>query len=132
MNKNINESIIKKLKSNINGLKGLQYTSGASRGYYVSLDKRFKTTIYAKDEVNQKRLLVLLFSSINEKFDPNLLSTTTITQKRPSLLKINASLGNRSLNTTNYNENVELRLRKATLLVNGLEKPLELFLDFTF
>ena len=58
-----------------------------TRGSYVSLDKRFRTTVFAKDQANINFILEKVLSVIKETFNPDLLSLTSIGCKRLSIHK---------------------------------------------
>ncbi|RYX86314.1 hypothetical protein EON73_02660 [bacterium] len=93
---------------------------------YVSSDKRFKTTVFGSDRGNIELVLTLLFTVIDEFFDPELLSTTKIGSKRPSLTKRKLDLYNVGLNSVDYNQEFPLRLKTVNLLVNGMRTIIRL------
>jgi hypothetical protein len=127
-NKDLNDTDILSLKNKIkNSFKSLEYIHGPSRGYYVSADKRFKTTIYEKDKNTQQDILKKLCGIIDEDFNTNLLSTTKINSKRPNITKRLVSLDGTTINTVNYDMNFTVKLKKVALLVNGMQKPIVLF-----
>lgn len=129
LSSDLTEKDILELRYKASLLKGLSYQNGPSRGYYISEDKRFKTTVYANSRGEQINLLQKIFPLIDEPFDSNLLSTTNLIAKRMDPRKRNKSLDTIPANAMDYNSDFGLRLLKVTLLVNGLAKPVEIFYD---
>lgn len=122
----ITDKDIQNLTNKIKEYGNLGYTYGTTRGNYVSKDKRFKTTIYAKDKENISNILSKVLDVLPDKFDPGLLSLTILGSKRPSLTKRTKQLANIGLNTDNYNDEFSLKLKSANLLVNGVKKIIKL------
>lgn len=105
----------------------LGYNYGKTRGNYVSKDKRFKTTVYAEDQSNICFVLEKIMDIIPDKFDKELLSVTTIGNKRPSISKRQNDLYNTGINTINYNDVFPLELKSVNIMVNGISKIIKLY-----
>ena len=119
--KNVQNIIVK-----VRNLGEVSYQHGTCKGNYVSSDKRFRTTVWGEDRNNIELILTLLFTVVDEYFDPGLLSTTNIGVKRPSLTKRKQDLFHTGLNNANYNQTFTLKLKSANLLVNGLKTIIKL------
>ena len=122
----ITENDVAALITRAEACAGLSYTYGNARGNYVSLDKRFKTTIFAKDEASLNAVLNKVLGVILEPFDPALLSITNTGSKRPSINKRLTALHAVGVNNTNYNENFSLGLKSINVLINGLKRIIKL------
>lgn len=108
-------------------LKGLTYSHGTARGYYVAADKRYKTTLFATNKLEIEKVLTALLPIIGESYVEQLLSLTLNGKSRPSTTKRKFSLGKIPLNKTVYNENFLVELYRVKLLVNGLDRPISLY-----
>lgn len=122
----ITDENVRNIIGKVRNLGDVTYQHGTCKGNYVSSDKRFRTTVWGKDRNNIELLLTLLFTVVDEYFDPGLLSTTDIGAKRPSLTKRKKDLFNVGLNDVNYNRTFTLQLKSANLLVNGLKTIIKL------
>lgn len=118
----IEELRVKVLK-NLN----LSYNYGLTRGNYVSKDKRLKTTVFGSNETEVINILTKTFSVIEEIFDKDLLTITSGGKKRPSLTRRVIKLVDIDTNQANYNETFKVKLRRVTLMINGLNHPISLF-----
>ncbi len=122
----ITDQNIRLIVQKVKNIGELSYQYGTCKGNYVSSDKRFKTTVFGKDKNNIEFLLTVLFTVVDEYFDPGLLSTTEIGAKRPSLTKRKLDLYNIGLNTVNYDQVFTLQLKSVNLLVNGIKTIIKL------
>lgn len=104
----------------------IQYVYGTVRGNYVSQDKRFKTTVFGKDNVVISNLLKSLFAVIPEPYDQKLLFITNIGKKRPSITKRKKNLFYLGLNTVDYDKEFVMELKSVNILVNGISKVIKL------
>lgn len=123
----ITDQYVNLIIGKVRNLGEVSYQYGTCKGNYVSSDKRFKTTVFGKDRNNIELLLTLLFTVVDEYFDPGLLSTTKIGAKRPSITKRTQDILNIGLNSYDYNEEFTLKLKSANLLVNGMKTIIKLY-----
>jgi len=86
-----------------------------------------KTTVFGSNETEVINILTKTFSVTEEIFDKDLLTITSGGKKRPSLTRRVIKLVDIDTNQANYNENFKLKLRRVTLMINGLSHPISLF-----
>lgn len=86
-----NDQVIEQLREKAQALAGLRHNHGVVRGNCVSSDKRFKTTVYGRDNDEIKDLYERIMPVIVERFEPNNLSYTS-GPRRVSITKRTRSL----------------------------------------
>lgn len=94
------EAMLAELHQRAEGLAGLRYNHGLTRGNYVSSDKRFKTTVYGQSTEDIAELFHKLLPVINEPFELANLSYTS-GPRRVSITRRNVPLAGIP---TQYNE----------------------------
>lgn len=122
----ITDKNIQQIRERLKTIGSVSYTHGTCKGNYVSSDKRFKTAVNGADRGSITTLLNSIFFVVDEKFDPELLSTTEIGKKRNSLTKRETGLWGLEVNTVNYQQNFALKLNRVHLLVNGISSVIRL------
>ena len=115
------------LKNTILRFQDWTYNYGPLRANYVSTDKRWKTTVFLENEIIAKEIFNQIGAIIGEAIDFDLLSFTQLKKRRPRLTTRNAPLDDINLNSTNYDEVFSLDLKRAVLMVNNLERPIQVF-----
>lgn len=124
-NKLITEAFVEELKAKLEGLRGLGWTNGSLRGNYVSANKSFKTTVFGSDKSTIKNVLSQLCPLCGEPFDQKNLSFTE-DRNRENLTKRNEPLSGVGPLEVLPRASYRVELFRASLLVNGLERPITL------
>ena len=120
--------MLNQLRQNAEALQGLRYNHGIVRGNYVSSDKRFKTTVFGEDQGGIVPLFERILPVINEPFQQNNLSFT-MGPRRVSITRRNVPLADIPAQYDDYNMVFIAELYRVVLLINGLEKPIVLWLS---
>lgn len=123
----LTDSYILNLQQRIKFHENWTYTYGLVRSNFVSADKRWKTTIFTNSEGGAKTVLATIGTIIEEEIDFDLLTFTTSRKRRPRITARTRPLFGVGLNPISYEREFNLKLRRAVLLVNNLEKPIQLF-----
>lgn len=118
---------IEMLRERIQQHTNWKYRYGTVRANFVSGDKRWKSTVFIAEQKEALSVFQTVGKILNEKINPDLISYTTIKEKRPRITTRQSPLAGKGLNPTNYNSVFTVQLRKATLLVNNTEKPYLLY-----
>lgn len=105
----------------------LSYMYGGCRANYVSSDKRWRTSVFTENKEVAKALYTELGKILEEPVDFDLLSFTTSVKRRPRITIRETPIGDIDLNPITYDAVFPLKLRRAVLLLNNAEKPIELF-----
>ena len=126
-NEELTDQDIANLRENTKKQFKMSYVYGCIRGNYVHNDKKFKTTVWGKDNQEIQKILNTIMLITNQQLDPQCLSFTSGGAKRLSVSKRIIPLEGVELNPDNHKEPFNLKLRTAILLVNGLQKPIRIF-----
>ena len=122
-NEEITDSDIKDLRSRATSLEGLSYTYGRIRAYYVSSDKRFKTSLFSNSREDANHILTETLSYINDGFDSKNVSFTDKIERENKTSRKH-SLDGVAINRYNYKVGIKQKLFKIVLLVNGISRPI--------
>jgi hypothetical protein len=93
----------------------------------VSVNKRWKSTLFIAEEKDGFSVFQTVGKIIDEQINPDLISYTTIKEKRPTIITPQTPLARKGLNPSDYNSVFTVQLRKATLLVKNTERPVLLY-----
>lgn len=126
-NQELTDQDIAKLRENTKKSSQMRYSYGCVRGNYVHNDKKFKTTIWGKDDQEITNVLNQIMLITDQQLDKQCLSFTRGGTKRLNISKRVIPLDNVQLNPMDYREPFNLKLRSAVLLVNGLKSPIRIF-----
>lgn len=93
----------------------------------MSADKRWRTTVFSENESVARDIFSQIGLIIGEKIDFDLLSFTQLKKKRPRLTTRNIPLDDVNLNPTNYDPVFSLGLKRAVLMINNSERPIQVY-----
>lgn len=125
-NEEITDSDIKDLRARAPGLEGLEYTYGRTRAYYVSPDKRFKTSLFSNSREDANFIYQKALSYINDSFDSKNVSYTEKIERQNNTSR-KTPLDGIPVNETNYKQPIHQKLFKIVLIVNGISKPITIY-----
>lgn len=122
-NEEITDSDIQDLRVRAISLENLTYTYGRTRAYYVSPDKRFKTSLFSDTREEANHVLNETLTYINDVFDiKNVSYTEKIERENKTSRK--TPLDGLPINRYNYKQGIEQKLFKIVLIVNGISRPI--------
>jgi hypothetical protein len=120
-------SDLENLRRKLLNYEDLTYMYGGCRANYVSADKRWRTSVFTESKEVAKELYKKLGEILDEPVDYDLLSFTTSVKRRPRITMREHPIGDVGLNPITYDAVFPLKLRRAVLLLNNAERPIELF-----
>lgn len=123
----LTEQDILKLRQTIVTYGPFSYEYGPIRANYVSANKVVRTTIWASSEGQAEKVLETICKLVEIDFDKNLFSFTNYKKPRPRITARLQPLDGKGLNPVDYKKQCLVTLKKVTLFVNNLEKPINLF-----
>lgn len=122
----IDDVLVKNLKSKIKNISLITYFCGNLRCNYVGENRLFKTTVFSNSKKTVLNLFENLISLTNTKYLKDNFSFTE-NSKRNHGLRRQHKLNNIEINKQNDFSEVEMCLSSAYLQVNGLERQIKLF-----
>jgi len=125
-NEEITDCDIQDLKSRAPALEGMEYTYGRVRAYYVSPDKRFKTSLFSNSREDANTIYTKTLSYINDVFDPKNVSYTEKIERENNTSRT-TPLDGIPVNPYNYKQAIHQKLFKIVLIVNGISRPITIY-----
>lgn len=122
-NEEITDSDIQDLRARASSLEGLEYTYGRVRAYYVSPDKRFKTSLFSNSREDAYLIYTNTLSYINDVFDSKNVSFTEKIERENNTSR-KYPLDGIPVNKYNYKQPIHQKLFKIVLIVNGISRPI--------
>ena len=122
-NEDITDEDLNKLKNDIRNLGDFSYTAGNTRIYYVSKLKHFKTTLFAKNRTEGKRVLKIINILAGEEFIDTNCSIVLSNKKTDESRRI-TPLDNVDTQNIDFREEYTMKLFRVVLLINGEKRIL--------
>lgn len=105
----------------------LGWRHGTIRSTYVSPDKKFKTSVFVNSRQDAKTVLAGVCSVAGVIFDARCISFTE-GRHRVSITRRTRIMENVPLLEADYTQPFNVKLFKAAVLINGLERPITVFI----
>lgn len=125
-NEDFNNEVLNTLKERINERTPFAYRHGPNRYYYVSKDKRWKTTIYCDTQRGGREVVEYLCIIVGEDFDSNQGSYTVKGVRTPAS-KQDPSKTHIPPNPVDYHESFDVVLFRVTLILKGAISPITIW-----